>query len=894
MIQILEKVRSNLDLNFELLLDHGFKFIFIFVIGFLLIVALQFSCNFYQDYRIRKKMVVLKILPKKSIELKETEKLIKNLHSMLLNTKLRKYIYGRQYMSFEIGAKEGKINFYVSVPEDMKDRIVDRIYASYTDIAIEVTEDYIPNIEKGIKVYTSEIELAYHHTLKIKSQDILQSIISALVDLNKKDFVGVQVLLRPIDNRWQIRGRQELAKFEKEGIRPGEKKSFGEKASETLESALISIEQEIIGGKSKTIIGSGPSSRKTRIDRKEITVASDKISEVGFDTTIRLVATGKFRKGNTARIKALVAAFTEINAENKFKRTFIGSHRYIFDRYKSRKMHLEEKKNIFVPSELASFALRLPGEEILEKYRVIEKLIIKEFPAPAEAISTNSGSGYVFACNTYRAEKKLVEIKPKDLVRHMVIQGKTGSGKSEWAKTLFLEQISNKYDENGKLIRKGLGAMLLEPHGKLADEILALIPEDRRKDTIVFDIFSDNPWGFNFCKVPERESDELTPEQLAQKTLDEAIEIFKKSFADVWSEKNEYYIENAIRAITDVGYTMLELPRMFSDSNFRDSVIPKIKDKKVKKFWVDKFKKNAKGQIDSSVESTAQSVEYKLDKFLRSKELRRVLGQNECIDFKEILDENKIIIFKFSKDKLSKDKISFLGGIAIKLITVAAFSRKKEMWGNPFLLLVDETQNFVCESIKDILYELRKYGVGLALMHQERSQMQDVPGVLGLLDAIYNNVGTSITFTTGDGDAPFFAKKYGPRVDQSDLQNLPSRYGYCKLLVNGKTSDTFNIYSLDRPEVTAEEGVKSVAEIIAYNAEGKMSAEELDKMIESRYEDDSDTLDFSYEPFEVDVDNEEIIEKEFENKEKVDIEADYNVEIQENEEIEEKVSNYWD
>ena len=57
------------------------------------------------DSKIRKKMVVLKILPKANIDLKETERLLKNLHSMLLNTKIRKYIYGRQYISFEIAAR---------------------------------------------------------------------------------------------------------------------------------------------------------------------------------------------------------------------------------------------------------------------------------------------------------------------------------------------------------------------------------------------------------------------------------------------------------------------------------------------------------------------------------------------------------------------------------------------------------------------------------------------------------------------------------------------------------------------------------------------------------------------------------------------------------------------
>ena len=553
----------------------------------------------------------------------------------------------------------------------------------------------------------------------------------------------------------------------------------------------------------------------------------------------------------------MFAAFTEVNGENKLKRSLIASHNYIFEQYKRRMMPLDNKDNsnkgnIFVPSELSSFVLRLPGEQLLEKYREIEKLAIKEFPMPVEAIA--SGKGIVFASNKYRAIEKYVEIKDEDIKRHLVVQGKTGSGKSEWAKTLFINQISNQYDENGTLLRKGKGAMLLEPHGKLGNELTELIPEDRWKDTIIFDFFSEHPWGFNFCKVPEREGDLLNKDQLAQKTLEEAIEIFKRNFSDVWSDKNEFYIENAIRAIMDAGLTMLELPRMFNDEKFRNSVIPKIKDKKVKDFWIKKFKKNSKGQIDSSVDSTAQSVEYKLDKFLRSKELQRTLGQDECIDFKDILDNNKIIIFKFSKDKMSADKINFLGGIAIKLLIVAAFARDKSMWDDPFILLVDEAQNFINESIKDVLYELRKYGIGLVLMHQELEQMKKVPG---LTNALYNNVGSKITFTTGTLDAPFFTKEYSPRVDCDDLTNVPSRHGYCKLLVNGTTSETFNIYSIDSPKVTTEQAARAVQEIKKYNAEGKMSADELDKMIAERYEDEDheDGSDLSGQAFAINIED---------------------------------------
>lgn len=829
----------------------------------------------YHDRKLRKEGVLLKILPKESASIAETGKLIKNIHSMLLNTKLRKILYGRPYMSFEIAAVEGKINFYIWVPKDMKDRIIDRIYATYPEISIKPANEYICDIKgksKKLYSYGAEMGLGYHHTLKIKTKgdtDIIPGLLAGMKDLGKDETTAVQVIVRPLDNKWQQKGRRKLEKFEYEGIRPGEKGCFIDKAGSAFNNVLGEVDREFQReGVHLDLAGSEvKSNRKSKFDRREITAGSEKLMESGFETVIRVVATGSYRKGNTARIKAITAAFSELDEENRFKKNFIASQDYFYWQFKNRMCYLYGKENIFSTSELANFFLRLPGFDTLQQFPDIEALRIKEFAYPKGSEARvypviidqdnqsgvtrtfdMSSTGIILAKNTYRGMETSIEIKDEDLKRHVVVQGKTGSGKSEWIKTLFLNHISNVRDKDGNIIRAGRGAMVLEPHGKLADELLELIPADRRKDTIVVDLFSDYPVPFNFCKVLDRKDSELTYDQLVQKTVDESIEIFKRTFSDVWSEKNEFFIRNAISTIIETGNTMVEMPRLFTDKKFREKMIKKIKNPKVKQFWISKFKLNSKGQIDPGTESTINSVEYKLEKFLNSKELLRAVGQNDCIDFKDILDNDKIVIFKMSKDKMSMDKISFIGGIAIKMLTVGAFARDKKKWDTPFVVCVDEAQNFISESFKDIYYELRKFGVGLILMHQELEQLNKVPG---LVNAIYNNVGTSITFTAGKLDAPFFEGIYGPRVDQKDLMNLPSRYGYCKLLVNGQVSDTFNIYSVDRPEVSKETGKKSVNEILEYNKQGRLSAEEIDKMIEERMSDtsieDDEDIGFSVE-----------------------------------------------
>lgn len=817
------------------------------VITVILLIAniLEIIMECQHNRHIEKDSVLLDILPKETAKIKDTEALIKNIHGVLVNTKWRKVVYGRPYMSFEIGATQGKIKFYIRVPKQYKEVITERIYSTYPETAIrEVFEDYIPDkisytnmdvikylyklcksiINKTdrtelkppknhLQLYGTEMELGYHHVLSIKTcsdRDLLSSLMAGMKNLEWHETVSVQILARPLDNSWQIRGRRILSKYEKDGKRPTRGNDFSNFFTSFSDMLTDGLDEEL----EKQGFGSfrGKVNRKTKIERKEISVASDKLLESGFETVIRVMSIGHFGKANISRVKGITAAFNELDKENRFKRDVILAKNLFFTRAKNRRMYLVDRKNILSTSELSSFFLRLPGQELIQDFPDVEALTVKEF-APPRDVETETN---IFAKNTYRGKETLIGIKDKDLVRHVIVEGATGSGKSEWIKTLLKDHIE-----------KGRGLMLLEPHGKLADEFLALIPEHRRKDVVLFDLFDSHPPEFNFCKVFKRKGVSL--EDSIEQTSASVIEIFKRTFSDAWSGKNENYFENGIKTVIELqNGDILDIQRLFSDKGYRNYALKKIRDPQVRHFWTTEFTEDARGNLSQGTQSTVNSVMYKLAKFLNSKKLLRAIAQENCIDFKEILDKNKILIFRLSKETMAKDRISFIGGIATKLIIDAAFQRDKSQWNSPFILAIDEAQNFLNENIETVLDELRKFGISLLPMHQRLAQLDKVPG---LKDAIYGNAGTTITFTVGKPDAPYFESIYGPRVDRTDLNKLPSRYGYCRLMVDGRTSDTFNIYSLDSPRVDKDVAKQTTFEIRQYNRENRLSAKEIDKLL---------------------------------------------------------------
>lgn len=819
-------------------------FIIIASVVFLVLMVTRLADEillYIRDRHLRKKGVTLKLLPWESCSMKDTEALIKNIHGMLLNNSFWKYIYGRPYISFEIladGSPDRRskevsgmnIAFYLWVPENYRDMIIDRIHSTYPGMSVEILENpqILPKrLHRKQSVYGTEMELGYHHMLKIKTRtdtDIIGSLLGNMRELQWHEKVLVQIMTRPLDHKWQAKGRKVLEQYERDNRRPKRRSNFGTFLSE-LGNELGKEINEYTNNKGKNA--------KSRIDRREIKVASEKLVESGFEVVIRVLALGDFRKGNRVRVKAVSSAFNEMDGENRFKRTIIYNKGLFYKRTRTRMMYSVDRSNIFTTSELSNFLLRFPSAEMLDTLEEVVRVRVKQLPPPV-GIETKQ---YIIGENLYRGKTTPIGIKDADLRRHGVVQGATGSGKSEWLKTLLLPHIN-----------MGRGFILIEPHGKLADELLELIPPEHHTRVVWCDLFDDNPFPFNFCKVIKRPGQSF--EDMVEKTTEEITEIFSTLFKDTWSTRNAHFFVNALKTIIEMqdGRSIGDLKRLFNDTDFREYALTKVKDHEVRDFWLNQFKEGRE------TEQTVLSLMHKIGQFLNSKKIMRSVCQEDCIDFLDALNNDKIVIFRFSKDKMSEDRIKFLGSIAIKLTIVAAFQRDKSKWDSPYIIALDEAQNFLTANIKTVIYELRKYGLSLWPLHQGLEQLDEVPG---LQQAIYGNVGTKITFMTGSDDAKFFATVHQPRLTEKDIESLPSRHGYVRTLVNGVKTESFNIYTLDAPQVDKAEGLKNAFEIKKLNAQNRKHYKEIDRDLSKKIGDYKGMEEEDVDTHKVAIDDEE-------------------------------------
>jgi hypothetical protein len=382
-----------------------------------------------------------------------------------------------------------------------------------------------------------------------------------------------------------------------------------------------------------------------------------------------------------------------------------------------------------------------------------------------------------FAVTNYRDIRKRFGIKDENRRGHMYIVGKTGTGKSTLIENMAISDIKN-----------GNGLALIDPHGDLAEDILDFVPKRRIKDVIYFNPGDlDYPIAFNPLEKVHSDFRHLVASGL--------ISTLKKIWSEFWGPRLEHILRHSILTLLEYpGSTLLDLPKLLTDKEFRKSVLNHVTHPQVKEFWLYEFEKYSAWLRSEAI----SPILNKIGQFLISIPLRNIVGQKEnTFDLRKVMDEGKILIVNLAKGKIGEDNCSLLGAMIVTKIQLAALSRSDlpQDKRRPFYLYVDEIHNFLTLSFADILSEARKYGLNLILAHQYIEQLDEK-----IRAAIFGNVGTIISFRLGAEDAKYLAKEFSPVFDETDLVCLPNHHIYLKLMIDGRTSQPFSAATLAPPE----------------------------------------------------------------------------------------------
>lgn len=399
---------------------------------------------------------------------------------------------------------------------------------------------------------------------------------------------------------------------------------------------------------------------------------------------------------------------------------------------------------------------------------------------------------------TYRDKNQLFGIKRKDRRQHVYLLGKSGTGKSVLMFNMIIQNIQN-----------GDGVCLVDPHGENVEAVLSAIPPHRVKDVIYFNpADAEHHIGFNVLELVDPQYKHLVASGL--------MGIFTKIWANAWSARMEYILNNTILALLDTpGSTMLGIPRMLVDKDYRQKIIANLKDPVIKAFWVHEYE----AWQDKFRNEAIAPIQNKVGQFLSTSIIRNVVGQQKStINIFDMMNEGKIFLVNVSKGRIGEDNSALLGGMIITKIQLAAMERVRipEDQRKDFYLYVDEFQNFVTDAFASILSEARKYRLNLTVAHQYTAQLVSDKST-AVRDSIFGNVGTMIIFRVGSDDAEFLEKEFDPEFTPSDIVNLPNYKIYLKLMIDGVTSRPFSAKTL--PQMVKSGNLEIEAAVIKSSRE---------------------------------------------------------------------------
>jgi hypothetical protein len=597
-------------------------------------------------------------------------------------------------------------------------------------------------------------------TYKEMDGDPQNALTNALAKVGETDGVAIQYVVRPAASGWRSLGLK-IVRNMQQGM------SFNEAKHGKKGMGWFTSKEQHDKDKEKQ-----RERKLSAAETKMLEGIENKLSKAGLETTIRVVASAANTEEAQMYLTNVLQAFGQYNVYeygNSFEKNIPSSRKGIVEGFIFRTFSSGHGL-ILNTEELASlWHLPLPTSETPN----IRWMSARTAPAPINLPKSGLHVGY----NVYRGRKTEVYMTDSDRRRHLYIIGKTGSGKTEFIKNMAIQDIKN-----------GKGVAVIDPHGDLADDLMGLIPKDRLDDVVYFNPSDlERPMGLNMLEAPD--------ESMRDFAVQEMISIFYMLFppemiGPMFEHNMRNYMLTLMADVQNPG-TIVEIPRMISDDAFQKAWVAKVKDPLVRSFWEDEMAKTS----DYHKSEMMGYLVSKVGRFVENEMMRNIIGQpKSAFNFRDIMDNGKILLVNLSKGKTGEVNASLLGLILVAKLQMAAFTRADipEDQRKDFYLYIDEFQNFVTPSIATILSEARKYRLNLVLAHQYMGQMVR-DGKSEIRDAVLGNVGTMMVARVGPEDIETLGKVFEPTFSGQDLMNTDMYTWNVKMIIDNAQAKPFTM-----------------------------------------------------------------------------------------------------
>jgi hypothetical protein len=338
----------------------------------------------------------------------------------------------------------------------------------------------------------------------------------------------------------------------------------------------------------------------------------------------------------------------------------------------------------------------------------------------------------------------------KALGRSVYVIGDPGSGKSRgiegWA---------------AQLMRQNQGVGVIDPHDQLCSNLVARLAKQGRRiwDKVVLIDPTDPDYTVGFNPL------ELKPGEIPERKAQFLATVISKIFrADpLITARMQRMLFHTFWLLCVSKLTLIEFEYVLTDSEFRTTLLMALpRDHKLLRYWQKEFPTQ-----DRLITEWTQSSLNKVGPLSTDPDLELILGQQRSsVDFRRIMDEEKILLVNLPKGILTESNSYLMGAFILAQIQLAALSRAEQSQKEHkrFVLCIDEFQNYATDDVHEILAESRKYRLSLIMAHQFYDQLRDQPK---LQAAVLNTTGNIACFRISSSDAELFMRDiFAPDIDQ--------------------------------------------------------------------------------------------------------------------------------
>ena len=672
-------------------------------------------------------------------------------------------IYGQRHLSFEIIANKGLIHYYLVCPVALLDVVSQAVQAAYPSARLEECEEHNIFSQAGRMsgVIGGELTLKKEYSYPIATyqetkRDAMQAILNSLAALGREDGAGVQILLRPANDKWMKNAISRTTKIRKEkGMKTGimSMKDVAEALWKPPESKDKPEDKQL-----------------STLEQATVDAIEDKTRHPGYEVLVRVIASSNTAAKSQALLKNIVAAFALFDSptKNGFKFSVAKNIEQFVTSFIFRFFPQEVTQNVMNSVELATI-FHFPDQRNTPTSQ-LQRQMSKQVDGPHQMVDKGLLLGY----NLFRGVKKEIRLGDVDRRRHVYIIGQTGTGKSVMLENLALQDMLD-----------GKGFAFLDPHGDSAERLLSMVPRERVEDVIYFSPGDQmaTPVGLNLFEFETDDQKDF----LIQEAIAMLYRLYDPGHTGIIGPRYEHWFRNAALTIMadPAGASFIDIPQVFNDNDYAKSKLKFVKDQTVLDFW----NKEMAQTSDYHKSEVLGWFVSKFGAFLSNEMMRNIIGQTKSgFNLRDIMDNKKILLINISK--MGELNAQLMGMIFVMKFQAAAMGRADipEDQRVDFTLYADEFQNFATESFEIILSQARKYRLSLVLANQFMTQLTDK-----IREAIIGNVGTVVSGRIGTTDAELLVKKFTPVFDAEDLAKMPNFEAVASVMINNVPSSPFSM-----------------------------------------------------------------------------------------------------